>query len=113
MDCGKAKRNKLRFDDKAHGPLYWLESLEAIGLGIDGKAALWRALNTAAMGNPALDGILDYRRLEKRAQEQREAVERVRLDAARAALQEDRAHFTEAPMTGAQSVANPNVPGSV
>jgi hypothetical protein len=86
--AAKVSETKLRLDDTARGPLYWLESLEAIGVGIDGKVALWRALNTAAMSNPALDGILDYRRLEKRAHEQREALEHVRLEAARAAFED-------------------------
>jgi hypothetical protein len=86
--AGKFTELKLRLDDKLRGPLRLLESLEAVGLGIDGKLALWRALNAATSVNPALQGILDYERLEKRAEEQREAVEIVRLEAARAAFKQ-------------------------
>jgi hypothetical protein len=49
--------------------------------------ALWRALNAATVVNSAL-GILDYERLERRAEEQREAVEVLRLEAARVAFKQ-------------------------
>src|SRR5574342_879547 len=80
----KAARVKMRLDDKT-GPLRRLESLEAVALGIDGKAALWRALSAAAEGTPSLGG-LDYDRLIERAREQRQRVEVLRLQAARSAL---------------------------
>jgi hypothetical protein len=109
--AGKFSETKLRLDDKARGALYWLESLEVVSLGIAGKVALWHSLNTAAMGNPALDGILDYRTLEQRAQEQREAIERLRRAAARAAFEDSSPRMTSAPMTTAQSAAAPSVSG--
>jgi hypothetical protein len=84
---GKFTELKLRLDDRARGPLRLLESLEALGLGIHGKLALWRALNAATVVNSAL-GILDYERLERRAEEQREAVEVLRLEAARVAFKQ-------------------------
>jgi hypothetical protein len=77
---------KLRFDDPAaDGDLRLLESIEAVALGIDGKRALWRSLAAAAAGAPKLQ-MLDYERLEHRAEEQRSRIEAVRLDAARKAL---------------------------
>jgi hypothetical protein len=79
---------KLLLDDKAAGPLRMLESLEAVGIGIDGKLALWRALNAATIVNSALRGMLDYERLLRRAREQRDAVEILRLEAARVAFKQ-------------------------
>jgi hypothetical protein len=78
---------KLRFDDPAaDGDLRLLESIEAVALGIDGKRALWRSLAAAAAaGAPKLQ-MLDYERLEHRAEEQRSRIEAVRLDAAKKAL---------------------------
>jgi hypothetical protein len=81
----KGARLKMRADDKATGPLRRLESLEAVALGIDGKHALWRALNAAAETAPALRAR-DYDQLAARAIEQRNRVEALRLEAARQAL---------------------------
>ena len=86
--AGKFTEIKLRLDDSLRGPLFLLESLDAVGLGIQGKLALWRALDAAASVNPALQGIIDYQRLENRAKKQCEAVEILRLEAARAALRQ-------------------------
>jgi hypothetical protein len=79
---------KLRLDDPKHGPLYLLEAVEAIGLGIDGKRAMWEALAAVADDTPSLDGI-DFDRLIERADEQRRRVEMIRLEAAHAALEPD------------------------
>ncbi len=87
--AGKFTELKLRLDDRARGPLRLLESLEAIALGIHGKLALWHALSAAASVNSALRGILDYERLQRRAEEQRQAVEILRLEAAKAAFKQD------------------------
>jgi len=76
---------KLRVDDPAGGALRLLEALEAVALGIDGKKALWLSLAAAAVESPGLR-LLDYDRLEKRAEEQRLRVEEVRLIAAKKAL---------------------------
>ena len=81
----KFSQIKLRLDDPAAGPLRLLESLELVALGIDGKLALWRALSAAAEVDPALR-IVDYERLARRAQDQRQRVEILRLEAAKAAL---------------------------
>lgn len=82
---------KLRFDDPKGGPLRLFESLEALSLGIEGKRSLWIALTAAAEKTPSL-GILDYERLRKRAQEQRDRVETLRIETARKALTLD--HLT-------------------
>src|SRR5689334_9178391 len=47
---------KLEADDESGGALRRLERLEAIALGIDGKAALWSALNAASAIAPELRG---------------------------------------------------------
>jgi hypothetical protein len=76
---------KFESDDESRGPLRRLERLEAIAVGIDGKSALWRALNAAAETSPELRGI-DYEQLWQRAQDQRTRVETLRLQAAQLAL---------------------------
>ena len=75
---------KLDVDDDPQGPLRRLERLEALAIGIDGKVALWQALQ-ATPPNEALAG-LNYELLTQRGQEQRSRVEVLRLQAARAAL---------------------------
>lgn len=77
----KFARLKLSVDDLAGDKLRLLESLEAVAIGIHGKASLWRALRVV----PAARGP-DYDRLVARADEQRERVEAVRLGAARGAF---------------------------
>jgi hypothetical protein len=75
---------KLRIDDSACGPLRLLESLEIVGLGIHGKLAMWHALHAASEHYPSLKDLVDYERLAQRADEQRQRVEVVRLEAAKA-----------------------------
>ena len=81
----KVTELKLRLDDPAGEALRLLEALEAVAIGIEGKRALWRALAAAAEAAPLLR-VLDYERLEQRADEQRRRVEVMRLEAAKAAL---------------------------
>ena len=76
---------KLRFDDEGRGDLRALEALEAVGLGIQGKLLLWRALGTVAGKVPSL-ARLDLEQLQRRAQHQFERVEELRRQAARVAL---------------------------
>jgi hypothetical protein len=76
---------KLEADDESGGALHRLERLEAVALGIDGKSALWSALNAAAAIAPELRGP-DYDQLARRAEEQRKRVEVFRLQAASSAL---------------------------
>jgi hypothetical protein len=81
----KITQLKLRLDDPASGALRLLEALEAVQIGIQGKRALWLALDAASENAPDLRG-LDYERLTRRAEEQHQRVETQRLEAARAAL---------------------------
>ena len=81
----KLSQIKLRFDDAGDGALRRLEALETVSLGIAGKHALWQALAAVAEDAPELGG-LDYARLGRRAEKQREVVERLRLLAAKEAL---------------------------
>jgi len=76
---------KLKLDHPEGGELQWLESLETLGLGIQGKLALWRALETARDRKPELQS-LDLGRLMNRALEQLRWVETERLQVARRAL---------------------------
>jgi hypothetical protein len=79
---GKLGELKLRLDDPADGALRRLEGLETLGLGVEGQQSLWRALAAAALAGVALPD-LDYAALARRAGEQRETVEALRLRAAR------------------------------
>jgi len=76
---------KLRLDDPAGGALRLLEALEALSLGIEGKRSMLLALAAAAEVAPGLRDV-DYDRLRRRAEEQRQRVEEVRLQAAKAAF---------------------------
>jgi hypothetical protein len=76
---------KLEIDDDAKGHLRRLERLEALAVGIDGKIALWCALDAAAPSNAELEGM-DYGRLTQRGRDQRARVETLRVQAAREAL---------------------------
>ena len=81
----KSAEIKLSLDDRAAGSFHLLEAVEAIAIGIHGKAGLWSALAAAHIrGIPAAD--LD--RLVRRAGEQRNRIEELRLDAAKTAFQE-------------------------
>lgn len=79
----KIGQAKLRLDDLGDGQLRVLEALETVGLGIQGKLALWRALATVADRVPRLRGV-DFTRLEQRALQQHQRVEAQRLQTARA-----------------------------
>jgi hypothetical protein len=79
----KVGEAKLEVDDSGNGQFRLLEALETLGLGIQGKRGLWRALSTASSQEPEI-GKLDLARLERRAHDQFEKVESQRLLAARA-----------------------------
>jgi hypothetical protein len=81
----KMGRAKLKLDDTGDGQLRVFEALEALGLGIQGKLALWRALEAAADRVPQFQGI-DFARLQQRAVQQHQRVEDQRLQGARAVL---------------------------
>ena len=77
---------KLQVDDPGSGELHWLEALETLALGIQGKLSLWHALEVAANeGKPELRG-LDLSRLKHRARDQHGRVEAERLRVAKGAL---------------------------
>jgi hypothetical protein len=76
---------KFEMDDHAGGLLGRLERLEALALGIEGKRGLWRALEAASATEATLGG-LDYPQLIQRAKDQRERMESLRIQTARAAL---------------------------
>jgi hypothetical protein len=76
---------KLRLDDPSGGELRRFELIEALAIGIDGKRALWTALQRSAEVAADL-GSVDYPRLIARAEEQRRVVEEQRLEAAASAL---------------------------
>jgi hypothetical protein len=72
---------RLKLADLAEDTLDRLEMLEALALGIHGKLALWRALEHAAAGHPAV-AAMDLQGLARRAEAQAEQVEALRLAAA-------------------------------
>ncbi|MDQ6737740.1 MAG: hypothetical protein M3Z30_08580 [Gemmatimonadota bacterium] len=74
---------KLALDGGECGPLNLLESLEAIGMGIGGKLALWEGLEHAGVSDDRLRAA-DYQRLAERARDQRKRIERLRLETVRA-----------------------------
>jgi hypothetical protein len=81
----KVGQAKLAVAGHRHPDLDVLEGLETLALGIQGKAALWRALGAVVTGNPRLASF-QFSSLEARAQAQYDKVEQARLAAARAAL---------------------------
>ncbi|HEY7635545.1 MAG TPA: hypothetical protein VH763_08380 [Gemmatimonadales bacterium] len=83
----KFGRLKLRVDDAVEGKLRPLEGLETLALGIQGKLALWQALETVSDRVAALR-VIDLSRLQQRARDQHAQVEARRLVAARALLAE-------------------------
>jgi hypothetical protein len=81
----KVGEAKLKLDDPGGGELRLLEALETLELGILGKGALWRALGVATDQVPQIRR-LDLGKLERRAQEQHDRVEKERLKVARTAF---------------------------
>jgi hypothetical protein len=81
----KVGEAKLELDDSGNGQLRLLEALETLGLGIQGKAGLWRALAAASPKEPEI-ARLNLAALERRAHDQFEKVEAQRLEVARAAF---------------------------
>jgi hypothetical protein len=80
----KVGRVKLGGTDEP-GDLSRLEVLEMLTTGVHGKRALWRALRVVAVRYEELRG-LDLDLLERRAVEQHDELEAMRLEAAKAAL---------------------------
>ncbi|MBV9999342.1 MAG: hypothetical protein JO015_09545 [Verrucomicrobia bacterium] len=78
----KLARIKLLLEGAGGGAMGRFEALEALSLGIEGKRTLWNALAAVAPGVPPLQGV-DLDLLKRRAQQQRERVEDLRLETAR------------------------------
>lgn len=81
------KLTRLKFGLTTAEPLALFEALEALSLGILGKRALWRGLAVIAADTPDV-GDVDLADLERRALDQWERVEALRLQAARRAFAE-------------------------
>ncbi len=79
----KLGRLKLNGRLRGYSPLSRLLELEMLHIGITGKLELWQALQRTLI--PKLSEV-DFSALIERAESQRQAVERLRLDAAAQAL---------------------------
>jgi hypothetical protein len=82
------KVTRVKLHRQVMGGLGTFEAVEALGLGIQGKLALWRALGVAAGVDARLAGV-DFAQLAERAQAQHARTEQVRLDLAVRALAAD------------------------
>jgi hypothetical protein len=80
------KASHLKLGHLAKSKLGTFEALEALGLGILGKRALWRALEVLGPDEPRLASV-DFGALARRAEAQYQAVEERRLAAAKDLLQ--------------------------
>lgn len=81
-------RAKLNGRLTSYSPLSRLEELEALSLGIEGKASLWRSLKEVQAKLPAL-AETDFDALIARAEGQRKELEDFRAKAARGSLLSD------------------------
>jgi hypothetical protein len=83
---GAEKLGRLKLNGRlfSYSPLSRLEELEMIAIGVQGKHALWLALEPL-QHEPEFEGF-DLQRLIRRAARQRADLERYRLDAAREAF---------------------------
>lgn len=76
----QASHAKLR--DLAPDALDFLEALDSLSAGIEGKRALWTALGAACASDPRLRDV-DFADLARRAERQHARVEAQRIQAAR------------------------------
>jgi hypothetical protein len=81
----KLGRAKLNGRISGYSPYSRVLELEVLALGVEGKRALWRALERVADGDARLTGV-DLAALGRRAEGQRRLVERHRLRAAEIAF---------------------------
>lgn len=84
---GKMSRMRLRIDEGETGTLHLLEALESLSLGIEAKRELWLALDAVSPEIPALRGQ-EYHLLIARAEQQRERLEKLRMQAAAKVLRQ-------------------------
>jgi hypothetical protein len=80
----KAGRLKLNGQITGYSPLSRVVELEGLSIGVDGKKGLWRMLRE--LEDPRLSEF-DFDALAARAQEQRDELERRRIDAGLAAFE--------------------------
>ena len=80
----KVSRLKLNGQLRGYSPLSRLIEVEALEVGIVGKLAMWKALQTALPGGESR--AADLAALAERAQRQLEVIEGIRLQAASQAL---------------------------
>jgi hypothetical protein len=80
---------KVRVNDSEKDQMGLLDALEALFIGITGKAALWSALEAASENVASLRGV-DYARLRQRAREQCDLVNAKRLESAREVFKTER-----------------------
>lgn len=83
----KVGRLKLNGQILGYSLLSKMEELEAMALGIEGKAKLWSALATVADRRPQL-AKFDFEKLGVQARLQHDRVDALRIEAAREALAE-------------------------
>jgi hypothetical protein len=81
----KLGRAKLNGRLAGYSPYSRVLELEVLGLGVEGKRALWRALERIAGEDARLTGV-DLAALARRAEAQRRLIERERLRAAEIAF---------------------------
>jgi len=81
----KVGRLKLNGQITGYSPLSRLMEIEGLMLGVSGKLELWRSLRAAAGSDERLAEV-DLRALIRRAEDQRERLERLHESAAREAL---------------------------
>jgi hypothetical protein len=81
----KLHRGRLALLERADPALARLEGLESLALGLQGKLALYRALEDVASGDPRLGGY-PFAALHARTLIQHAMVEQARMAAARAAF---------------------------
>ena len=79
-------RLKLNGRITGYSPLSRVLELELLGLGVEGKRSMWRAVARVADGDARLEGV-DLDALARRAERQRRLIERERLRAAELAFE--------------------------
>ncbi|MFG2834360.1 hypothetical protein ACGFYE_05120 [Streptomyces zaomyceticus] len=77
----KAGRFKLNGRVLSRSPLSDVVELEAVRLGVEGKACAWRSLETLAGTEPRID-VVHLRELLRRAERQIQVLEALRVDRA-------------------------------
>ena len=78
-------RSALPFVGLGSANVARLEDLELLSVGLEGKRLLWRLLGRVASSDDRLASF-DFGVLERRARDQRERVEKLRLQAAEASF---------------------------